>query len=116
MMRRTSFLIIGASLVASPLILSCSDSDEERNLDTQEAVCVELQDLAFDGLTTSGRLPNLEGRLEALLASRALNPAQRAAVQKLLKVAVDPPPPGEGMEEMSDATFGFVEVVTTTCP
>lgn len=115
-MRRFSFLVVGTSLVASLFLVGCSDSDEGPNLDTQKLVCVELRDLAADGLTTSGRLPNLEGRLEALLASSALVPAQRVAVQKLLTVAVDPPPPGEGMEEMTDATFGFIDVVATTCP
>ena len=113
---RPSVRIVGASLAASPFLFGCSDSEKELDLDTQPAVCVELRDLAVDGLTTSGRLPNLEGRLEALLASGSLLPAQRLAVQKLLTVAVEPPPQGEGIEEMMEATFGFIDVVALTCP
>lgn len=115
-MRRSSFLIVGAAFAGSLLMLSCSESEESPRFATQEAACAELKDLAFDGLTTSGRLPNLERRLEALLASSALTPTQRVAVQKLLDVAAGPPPPGEGIEETTDATFGFIDVVTATCP
>lgn len=114
-MGRNTVLVVGASLVAGLLILGCSESGGPE-LTTQQDVCVELRNLAVDGLTTSGRLPNIEGRLEVLLASSALSPAQREAVQKLLTVAVDPPPAGEGMEEMMDATFGFIDMVALTCP
>lgn len=84
-------------------------------LDTQAAVCTELRDLAFDGLSTPGRLPNLEARLQALLASEALMPEQRTAVQQLLDLAQLPSGQYPDATAANDATFGFIDMVTSTC-
>lgn len=82
---------------------------------THAAVCAELRDLGLDGLTTSGRLPNLEVRLQALLASEALTPEQRTGVQTLLDLAQIPTGEYIDPDVANDATFGFIDMVNSTC-
>ena len=101
-------------VVAVAFVTSCSDSTGDTEFGTRAAVCIELNDLAMDAMTTSGRLPHLEERLHALLDSPALIGAQRGGVEKLLRAAEHP----ETMdsEELTDASFGFIDLVARTCP